>query len=378
MERENKNTRVIDCRTMAASISALHDGERILPEEAQHIAECAECSRRLREYSEMGAELRLLSARTVPSIATLSGLPSQSDLTARRGWRWPALLTGRTVIPRAVAAAAAFVIIALSISFAVFVVHAQVEGPWVQLSFTVTPDRANGARGMTGIVQSTGTPRGAFVIRGATEAVAFTLRTVEVREATAHVEVGVRGFSTPINVRTAKELVKQIPPKDYWLIPGQTIQIPVEGIGLLSVNSRISEARSALEVWNDPPVADDQLRLDRPVVLRGKEVILEGAGGTVSATVGQHGALTYYVPGEGRLLIALEPFENAIEGVADGSVMQFQESGVNYRIFSRQAITGGDQPRRIWIRHDAGYLPSVHGGDDARPSLSAGGIEKSQ
>jgi hypothetical protein len=77
-------------------------------------------------------------------------------------------------------------------------------------------------------------------------------------------------------------------------------------------------------------------------------------------------------------VIALEPFENAIEGVADGSLLQFQESGINYRIFSRQAITGGDQPRHIWIRHDAGYLPSAHGGDDTRADLSAGGIENLQ
>jgi len=378
MERENKNAPVIDCKSMAASISAFHDGEPILPEEAQHITECAECSRRLREYSEIGAGLRLLSARTTLSAAALSGLPVQSARTARRGWRWLAFLAGRTVIPRFVAAAAALVIVGLSIGFAVFVVHAQDEGPWVQLSFTVNPDRVDGVSGMTGIVQSTGTPRGAWVIRGTTEAVGFTLRTVEIRDAAAHIEVGVRGFSTPIDVRSAQELVKQIPPKDYWLTPGQALQIPVEGIGVLSVNGRIVKMQSAIYVWDEPPVRDDQLRLDRPVVLRGKEVILEGAGGTVSATVKMPGALRYYVPGEGRLVIALEPFENAIEGVADGSLLQFQESEINYRIFSRQAIIGGDQPRSIWIRHDAGYLPSAHGGDDTRADLSAGGFEKLQ
>jgi len=375
MERQNKNTPMIDCKTMAASISAFHDGEPILPEEAQHIAECAECSRRLREYSEIGAGLRLLSARTTPSIALLSGSSIQSARTTRRGWRWPAFLTGRTVVPRFVAAAAALVIVGLSIGFAVFVVHAQGEGPWVQLSFTVNPGRVDGVRGMTGIIQSAGMPRGAWVIRGTTEAVGFTLRTVEIRDATAHIEVGVLGFSAPIDVRSAQELVKQIPPKDYWLASGQTLQIPVEGIGVLSVNSRIVKMQSAAYVWDQPPIRDDELRLDRPIVVRSKEVILEGAGVTVSATVRMPGALRYYVPGEGRLVIALEPFENAIEGVADGSMLQFQESVINYRIFSRQAITGGDQPRSIWIRHDAGYLPSAHGGKDTRADLSAGGIE---
>ena len=81
--------------------------------------------------------------------------------------------------------------------------------------------------------------------------------------------------------------------------------------------------------------------------------------------------MEYYVPGEGRFQIALEPCRHAVEGVADGSMMRFQEGGVEYRIFSRQAITGGDQPHRTWIRHDATYRPSAHGGDDSEPSLSA-------
>jgi hypothetical protein len=161
---------------------------------------------------------RLFAARE--ELRELWNARKKTHLTAMHGWRWPAFLTGRTLIPRSVAAAAALVIVGLSIGFAVFIVHAQGEGPWVQLSFTVNPVRVDGVRGMTGIVQSAGMARGAWVIRGTTEAVAFTLRTVDIREAAAHIEVAVRGFSAPIDVRTAQELVKQLPhifaAGDYW------------------------------------------------------------------------------------------------------------------------------------------------------------------
>ena len=60
-----------------------------------------------------------------------------------------------------------------------------------------------------------------------------------------------------------------------------------------------------------------------------------------------------------------------------------QEYEVFYRahagIFSQQPIAGGDPPRRAWIRHDASYLPSAHGGDDATTSLGAiGGIRNAK
>ncbi len=376
MERENERARVIDCSVVAPSISAIHDGEPIPPEEANHIAGCAECRRRLREYSEIGIELRLLSASTAPSDAGQTNLPIQPARQARWAMNWSRFLSGGTVVPRAIAAATALVILALGVGFAAFVVRANAEGPWVQLSFKAVPNRINGASGMTGIVQSTRTPRGAWVIQASSDAaVAFTARTLEVREASVRVEISVKGFPAAVDVETAKELVKRVPPREYALTSGQILQIPVEGIGVLAVSGRISESRDALLIWNSPPVREGELRLDRPVVLRGREVILDGAGGTISATNGGRGGLTYYVPGAGLLQFMLEPFEGAVEGLVDGSMLQFQESGAEYRIFSRQAIAGGEQPRRVWIRHNATYRPSSEGGDDTEPFLYSGKIE---
>ena len=357
MENESKPP-VMDCQAAAQSISALHDGEPIAREAAEHIASCAICQQVAREYAEMRADLRLLAARTAPQPAELAALPPPAAPGAKRSTHFLAMLSGRTLIPRAVAAMAALIIIALSISLAL-VVHAQVDGPWVQFAVYLNLPHADGER-MTGIVQSPDMPRGTFIMRGPTETVAYSLRTVEIRDGKAHIEVGVRGVPPSVDDRAARELVASMPPTGYWITPGQALEIPVEGIGSLRLEARISETQPAVWDWTEKPVAERELRLNRPLVLRGKEVILEGAGGTISVGVEYGGALEYYVPGEGLFVISLAPFPNAIEGAVDGSLVQFDEAGVVYRIFSRRPITGGDQPRPIWIRHDSrdlvGYL----------------------
>ena len=357
----------VNCETVAHDISAMHDGEPIGRQAAEHIGSCAACQQRAREYAKIKTELRLSALRNAVEPPALPALPPKANPKHVNIF---SLLSGRTVLPRAIAAMAALVIIALSISLAL-VVHAQVDGPWVQYSISLIVPQDKGERGETGILQSPSMPRGAWVMRGPAQTIAYTLRTLEVRDGKAQLEIGVRGFPGMVDYDTALDIVKSSPTLRYWYTPGQALEIPVEGVASLLLVATISETQPALGGWARRPVGEDELRLDRPVVLRGKEVVCEGAGGTVAAGVGYGGALKYYMPGEGMFVISLVRLANAIEGTADGSVMEFKEGGIQYRIFSRQPITGGGQPRPIWIQHDSSYKPQ----DGDTPSLSAGGIK---
>lgn len=365
----------VNCDMVAPDISAMHDGEPISRQAAEHIASCAACRQRAREYAEMKTELRLSATRSEPQPPALPA-PSAGRIARKHGSRFLSMLLGRTMVPRAVAAMAALVILMLSVSL-VFMVHAQDDGPWVRFSISLIVSQ-NSEERETGILQSPSMPRGSFVMRGPAQTVAYTLRTVEVRDGKALLEIGVRGFHGMIDYDTAIALIKSSPTTRSWYAPGQVLEIPVEGIGALRLVAQISETQPVLGGWAERPVAENELRLDRPLVLRGKEVILEGAGGTVAAGVSYGGALEYYVPGEGLLTISLARFADAIEGTIAGSSLQFVEAGIRYRIFSLQAIAGGVQPRRVWIHHDPSFRPSAQGGDDQTASLGAGGIKRAK
>lgn len=52
------------CEEAAAFVSVIHDGETVPKSAAEHIATCAVCRELLHEYSQIGAEMRLLASRT--------------------------------------------------------------------------------------------------------------------------------------------------------------------------------------------------------------------------------------------------------------------------------------------------------------------------
>ena len=61
-ERSGKTQYEMTCEQAAEFVSALYDGERISLDVAAHIGVCTTCRACLREYAEMGAELRRLAS----------------------------------------------------------------------------------------------------------------------------------------------------------------------------------------------------------------------------------------------------------------------------------------------------------------------------
>ena len=65
-ERSGKTQYEMTCEQAAEFVSALYDGERISLDVAAHIGVCTTCRASLREYAEMGAELRQNSRWSSP------------------------------------------------------------------------------------------------------------------------------------------------------------------------------------------------------------------------------------------------------------------------------------------------------------------------
>ena len=123
------------CIEAAEFVSALCDGEIIPPSAAEHIGGCRECQTRLREYLDIGVELRrTASLEQSAMVAARIWTRPRNPLTAflQKGW-------GTMRIPRLAFAALVAGIVALVCTLAVVKVGADSNGTVVLLN-TRGPD----------------------------------------------------------------------------------------------------------------------------------------------------------------------------------------------------------------------------------------------
>ena len=123
------------CTEAAEFVSALCDGEIIPPSAAEHIGGCRECQARLREYLDLGVELRrTASLEQSAMVPARTWTRPQNPLTAflQKGW-------GTMRIPRLAFAAMIAGIVALVCTLAVVKVGADSNGTVVLLN-TRGPD----------------------------------------------------------------------------------------------------------------------------------------------------------------------------------------------------------------------------------------------
>src|SRR5881396_1227200 len=114
----------MNCQEVQPFVSALHDGESVSKEAAEHIRNCAKCRARLEDYARMGVELRLLAS------GAPEGAPIRLPHLPPRGRRWGPKLTTRVLVPRFALGAGVFAILGLSVGLGWM--RAQSSGPWFQ------------------------------------------------------------------------------------------------------------------------------------------------------------------------------------------------------------------------------------------------------
>jgi len=361
------------CQEAQPFVSALHDGQTVSTEAAEHIGDCSTCKERLREYAQMGAELRLLaSAGPQETPAALPALPP-------RGRRWTHTLTARVLVPRFALGLGVLLIAALSLSLGV--TRAQVGGLWFQ--FTVTSPQRNGSwgnevqagyRGKPAVVSRVG-PSGE-----PTEQLAAMINVDEVQQGLVRLTVRARRFEVAppagpeahpthesIEVRpTFKEMEREMlattTPRQYEYIPGQEIEIPVEGGGKLLLTGRVLERYANLWVREGYPLEPkaDQIALNEPALVRDNQLLVKGVGS--ASAYGGDPYVAVFVPKEGLFGFLLEPIEGAVEADAEYGQVRFKLGGHDYVLFAATPVTGGPQPRGIWVYHDPNYQPSKTGG----------------
>jgi hypothetical protein len=356
----------MNCQEVQPHVSALHDGEIVPTEAAQHIGNCPTCKARLCDYAQMGAELRLLaSACPEETPALLPAVPPPVR-------RWARTLTARVLVPRFALGLGVLLIAALSLSLGVM--RAQVGSLWFQ--FDVTSPERLGSWGSEALAGYRG--KMSFLMTGATAKVAALINVDEVQYGLVRLSIAARRFevapagpearpitesieSTPTSDQAVRQMLANTPPHQYEYIPGQVLEVPVEGGGKLLLTGRVLERHARFWVKEDYPLEPKagQIVLNEPALLRDKELLIKGVG---SASAGGEDAfVAMLVPKEGLFGFLLKPIDGAVEAEAEYGQARFKIGKHDYVLFSATPITGGQQPRGIWVYYDPNYQPSGPG-----------------
>ena len=347
----------MECLEAQPFVSVLYDGEPVPEEAAEHIRGCASCRRQLHDYAAIGAELRLAESQSADSLPGPAWLAS----SAQRGRFLPArALTARVTVPWFAVGLAAGLIVALSIG--INRMRAQTPALWFQ--FRIYPADSSGSESIAPHVVRSGyrepmawlwlTPS-----EGASPTVSQAGLIVSVEDIqTGRVRLAVRARRYDENPlpKLLERDIGNLKGHEYVYVPGQTLQIPIEGGGTLLLSGQVSEQQPKL-AWGYPlePGAN-QMVLTHFALIRDEQVLTTPGGASATAENGR--GICLYLPGQGLFTFAPTPFEGAVKGEASWSEAQFTIDDHHYYLLSGSPITGGDQPHDIWVSLKPDYLPS--------------------
>jgi hypothetical protein len=332
----------MECQQTQPFVSAIHDGQAIPRAAAEHIRACAVCSQRLKDYGEIGAQLRLMA-----SLASESEPKPLSVSPPARAWRarWKHILTGRVLMPRFALGLGVLVILALSAKLGVIW-----AGRGESFQFQVTSPGSSGSLGgelevgADGDVQLGGlAPSGFWVAK-------FKLLGVE--KGVVRLDVQNHNFEAEPKTAEVRQAMATAAHHVYEYVPGQTLEIPVEDGDTLTLVGKLAEKQPEI---NTPKLASNDIEINRPVLFRDGKLVADAGGMIATASTPSHAeesAVAILIPKEGRYFFMLNPMEGAVQGEAYFGQLRFQLAGKDYLLASATAITGGEQPRRIWIYHD--------------------------
>ena len=346
----------MDCETCRPMISALHDGETVSAEAVRHIADCKDCRERLGNYAAIAAEIRLLAAHerkelTVQTIVK-EVMPKRSSLTLA--------LRTKMRVPRFAAAACALVIILLAGGWA----HTRAQNTplWFQYRFSFNIE---GARASAGSVTQACGPRCEHAITlSESKRIAGLVDVQKIEDGKVYLSLRLKRFDTLPDFKHLAEQMTNVSAATYVYQPGNVVRIPVSGGGEVEMEGVIVASQEGVPGWYGFPSqpGENQIVVQQGVLIRDGRVIAEmpGSGSATAASSDSDAGFYAYAPGQGLFAVGLKPFHGAIVGSVDYGQIRFTENGAKYLLLSGSQLTGGAQPRNIWVLHLPEYLPSQH------------------
>jgi hypothetical protein len=361
------------CEEAAEFASALCDGETIPRDVAEHIGACEMCRTRLNAYSVIGAELRRVASLEQP--VTMKAGSWEKARRVRLSW-WQ---KGRTSmkIPRFAFASMLAVILLLSSSLVLVRARTGMGGPVFVLSYRILPN-GSAVRCVITTDSNSSTNHCSDTNSGP-----WGVLTVNFRFLTKD------GDRTELGVKTRYESqvrqpepgntddLKDVPEKTFWIEPGEKQRISTSGLGEIELTGEYLDHMPALRRRPDESLdpRKGEFRIVSPVLIRGKEVVLNLVGSSSIDSGDQDATLMIYNPGEGRYMISTVPFEGAIEGSVELGQIKFTLEGQDYLLLTAMPTTRSEH---VWVLRDPHYKLSEHmqGASDDQPMFMVRSLSK--
>jgi len=353
------------CEDAAEFVSALHDGERIPREAAEHLGGCKECRDRMSEYSAAGAELRRMASLEYYAEPRVGTWTNEQRISTK----WWQKAGQMMRIPRFAFALMMCAILVLSGGLAMQRARAGSAGPILRLR-AKPPGGEKAFDCYMPPKEETRQNCGEFRFVAPNGNLSIGVRFIQ-REGQRS-QVGVKAvYDNPYPKwmlgRPSNERLTDVAEEKIWVEPGETQTIAIAGLGSMEITAEYIDHMPPFPFSPDDTidVKPNVFRLTAPVLLRGKEVVFNFGGASSEFDDKPGSGDAVYWPGEGRFLFSLRPFPGAAEGKVAGSQVEFQMEGYTYTLLTGVPPTSAEH---VWMKHEPDYKPSQrdsHMKDDA-------------
>lgn len=340
----------MNCHEAEPFVSVLYDGEAAPVEAARHVDACPNCRARLLSYSEMGAELRLMANLAPDPVSP----PALRDKL--RPAQQPAMfefLRSRVLMPRFAVALLVAAFAAASVSIVILRAQSESRPLWFQFGLDLN---GAGSSWMTHVAQA-GYDDGLVVwMPGNQTGVHIAVSAITARS--VHLGIRARQLNPGEAAKGfhAKKELADLRNHAFTYIIGEKLEIPVEGGGALVLQGKVVDHQPKI-AWGMPEEPDaDQVVLTNPLVISG-DALLANLDGASSIAENRNFAGRIYVPGVGQIRIAVRPFPEAVQGEANWGDLKFKWQGRSYAVRGASPITGGAQPRTVWVSVGSDHVP---------------------
>ena len=159
---------------------------------------------------------------------------------------------------------------------------------------------------------------------------------------------------------TSLSPLDSVPVVQYTFEPGQTLAVPIAGVGTMSVTGEWTDhIPLLLNESKDVDPGPRELRVHSPLLLRDNKVVgdLEGGG---AVTDKLDWGIFFYMPGEGRFQLSLQPVPGAVAGRLRLNRLVFASEGASYALVTGTPIARGGT---VWVLRDRNFQPgeNTHG-----------------
>jgi hypothetical protein len=333
------------CEEAAEFVSALCDGETIPRAAAEHIGACQLCALRLKEYLEIGTELRRVASLEPMNQVKMpfGNWPNR----ARSDWWWRGWEAVK--IPRFVFASLLIAVVVLGSGLAMVLARAKNQGTVLML--TAKPPDGSPIHCPLSLVDEKAASCSSFAPEHS-----FAFRVIS--KDGDRIQIGVRigpGAEALKKAGTEPLNVNGLPEKQYWLEPGKELPIAVPDAGMIVLTGELTDHVPPLaagpEQQLDPNAGE--LRFVSPLLLRDKEEVQDLEGATAIASEATE-AIEFFAPGDALYRVSLSPLEGAVQGSVEVGRVSFELNGHSYKFLLAAPVT---RKEHVWVQRLGNYNP---------------------